>query len=217
MLASKSWCFFVMALQHASTCPDCRYTISTTNKTQDAKAVLTGGDGRWKAMNGRSLWMEVFAASPPPGFGPNEFRADWIDFQCFVNSLFVKAYADAIDSDRQRTMVYSGYSGHTYKQRAQNYLGSLKDSYSVNWTMLSSAGLDIAAAGYGIQDINASLRALAAGSAHRRRSAVLLGGARTSQEEFDDRYRVCNGGAMEWYPGSFAADPGFVVPVQAAE
>ena len=138
-LLNKETHFFVMALQHASTCPDCRYTISTTNKTQDAKAVLTGGDGRWKAMNGRSLWMEVFAASPPPGFGPNEFRADWIDFQCFVNSLFVKAYADAIDSDRQRTMVYSGYSGHTYKQRAQNYLGSLKDSYSVNWTMLSSA------------------------------------------------------------------------------
>lgn len=106
--------------------------------------------------------------------------------------------------------MYSGYAGHTYRRTSVNYPSDLASAYSVDWALLGKAGLGTAVAGYGQITINDTVQALGG-------QAKLICASRNgaTQADFTKHYTECDG-AMEWFPGGLANDPGFFVSQSAA-
>jgi hypothetical protein len=203
--------FLVLRWSAGSVPPgDQSYAVGTADAADAADVDSTlwhlSPGGVWsRDTRSRSVPAIVFSPDPPSGFGLNQIHSDWIAFQCSVNARYISAYKAAAVAGQQ-VIVYSGYAGQRYRPTAHNYPTDAASAYSVDWSRLAAAGLTMAVAGYGSVNVSATRAALDA------RSALVCGVRETgSQARFAERYELCDG-AMEWFPGSIDADPGYHVP-----
>jgi hypothetical protein len=162
------------------------------------------------------LRLTLYVPNPPVPFTAGQMHAEWVQFRAAVMAGFVRTYASAAaaasvashSTQAKEVYIYSGYLGNPggYPRTSHNPSGRLAESYSVDWSRLASAGLDVAVCGYSTISPAETMRALAQGNAR----AVVVGGSDSTQAVFAERYGVCNGGAMAL---SSALDtPGFFVP-----
>eukprot|EP01008_Symbiontida_sp_HLA12_P003044 NODE_972_length_697_cov_221.522648_g963_i0.p1 GENE.NODE_972_length_697_cov_221.522648_g963_i0~~NODE_972_length_697_cov_221.522648_g963_i0.p1 ORF type:complete len:207 (-),score=22.06 NODE_972_length_697_cov_221.522648_g963_i0:75-632(-) len=158
-------------------------------------------NGKWQQGTAQ-LMIRVYRPSPPEPFTLNQFHTDWISYQCYVNSLYIRGYVDVarnVSNHKVGVFAYSGYGGKMYGIR------TVESGYSVNWTMMAQAGITSAVCGYGVSDVAPTVHQLHAGG-----GATLICGAINGMNEtnFMNRYNTCDG-VMQFNRGHI--DPGFYV------
>eukprot|EP01047_Picozoa_sp_COSAG01_P006654 COSAG01_NODE_244_length_20489_cov_21.366748_3_plen_1243_part_00 len=196
------------------------FGVQTTQALHKSDLVQLNGS-HWTTVPNMALAMKLSTPGLPRSrFRPNQLHSDWVQFQAWMNAMFVKEYRNILGSSG-KVMIYSGYADAQYVRWSGNYFGLVDQSYGVNWNMLSEAGLDIAVCGYGVD-----LSRMDATKTLLRRSSQLVCGCgnlnnciagaapkttinfTAGQKLFSEIMHVCDG-VMEWYAGPFSADPGY--------
>lgn len=194
------------------------YVVAADNSSgYDEGASFRGwGDGNWAAFDGTDIWFKVYYPDPPEGRGLREFHEDWIDFQTDVMKWHLEEYRQILDQVNTKMgtslelYVYSNYS-MTFVDYTGRVIGNLHGDYDVrsyftaDWDKFASAGLDWAVAGWGTNDIGATLADL-----DGRAGLICFG---QTEEEILDRWWTCNKKITLWYPSAYYKDdPGVVLP-----
>jgi hypothetical protein len=129
---------------------------------------------------------------------------DWVSYQCFVTALQVgvmarlasahHVYNSTLRPQRMEVWAFSGYAGiGIYSPNSHGKLGDVRDVYGVDWAALSRAGLDVAMADYGTQNISVPRGALAASRNDSTTAVALVCGSKSSQAVFSKNYEECDG------------------------
>jgi hypothetical protein len=181
--------------------------------------------GGWKTVPGTSVVLGFYTVgSAEHGYLPNQLHEDWVSFHANATAREVQEMAQvartipAYNSSNKQTMdvlAYSGYAGlGLFNPSSKTYFGDLRQTYGVDWEVLSSAGLTVAMVGYGNPHVGPTKQLLNQGSSSTPGAAPLLvcGDIGGTQAQFAAHYEACDG-AME-YDGSHSFDDGlgFYVP-----
>jgi hypothetical protein len=228
---------FTLQVDVHSKHPPLAVSIAGQNTKEPADAALTWNpaQGTWVSTT-TVVFAEFFAPTPvgtdtfesvcPSPAMVGTLHGDWVAYQCWITALQVDAlaklaathvvYNSTRPDKHMEVWAYSGYSGiGIYSPGISSYLGAVQDTMGVDWAAMATAGLDVAVAGYGKQNITATRSALCNASSQ----VALVCGSKSSQAVFSSNYQQCDG-AMEFErAGSrtpFDDDFGFRVPVKLA-
>jgi hypothetical protein len=182
--------------------------------------------GSWKAVPGTSAVLGLYTTgSAEHGYRPNQLHEDWVSFHANATAREVQEMVQlartipAYNSSNKQTMdvlAYSGYAGlGLFNPSSKTYFGDLRQTYGVDWELLSSTGLNVAMVGYGNPRVGPTRQLLKQGSSNSTTGAAPLlvcGNIAGTQVQFAAHYETCDG-AME-YDGSHSFDDGlgFYVP-----